>query len=80
VRIPPSDDGLPMRRSNRILQEYLDKLVHHEVVSSTVTWNFQNEERVLETSGVEFVNEGRKSTARAKESYPLHRVVKACSA
>ena len=71
-----------MRRSNRILQEYLDKLVRHEVVSSTVTWNFQNEERVLESGGVgvEFVNEGRKSTARAKESYPLHRVVKACSA
>ena len=77
--IPPSDDGLTMRRSNRILQEYLDKLLGHEVVSLIVTWNFQNEERVLETSGVEFVDEGRKSTARAEEGYPLHRVIKACS-
>ena len=66
MRIPPSDDDLPMRRSNRILQRYLDKLVHHEVVSSTGTWNFQNEERVLETSGVDFGDEGRKSTARAR--------------
>ena len=80
MRIPPSDDGLPMRRSNRILQEYLDKLVRHEVVSSTVTWNFQNEERVLETSGLKFVDEGRKSTGRAKEGYPWHRVIEACSA
>ena len=70
MRVPSSDDGLPMGRSNRILQKYLDKLVHHEVVSSTVTWTFQDEERALETSGVESVDEGRKSTARAKEGYP----------
>ena len=48
----------------------LDKLVRYAVVSLTIKWTFQDEERTLGTSGVEFVDDGRKSTGCAKEGYP----------
>ncbi|KAI9455778.1 GMC oxidoreductase [Lactarius psammicola] len=89
-QIPPSDDGLLTRRD--VSQEYLEQAGSrknlHVVVSSPVTRVLFKDEKSATgdavASGVEFVNEGKKYTARAKrrsssapgeQSFPILRAL-----